>query len=376
MEFIIDNDFVSKAILDVNRAVTFKTPFPILTGIKITADKNSLTLVGSNSDIVIETIIPLMNDGVKVLEVYRPGSVVVSAKYLSEIVKKLPGKIHIKVDEKQVVTIQSEDIVTKLYGFHADDYPSLPKIDEDKYIKIPSVELLEIIKQTVFAVSKSESRPVLTGVNMSFKDQRLKCVATNSQRLALRDIEIKSNIEGSFNVPGTSLNELAKIISNEDSVIHIFISDRYMTFKTNTISLFSRLIDGNYPNVDGLFPSNANTIITLNTNQLLKGIDRACLFASEWKNNNVHLEIMNGSKIKISSNSSEIGKIEEILPITEITGETSLNISLDGSFLMDALKAIQEEEVKISFGESMRPIIMEPIGNASYLHLISPVRTY
>lgn len=376
MEFIIDNDFFSKAISDVNRAVTFKTPFPILTGIKITADKNSLTLVGSNSDIVIETIIPLMNDGVKVLEVYRPGSVVVSAKYLSEIVKKLPGKIHIKVDEKQVVTIQSEDIVTKLYGFHADDYPSLPKIDEDKYIKIPSVELLEIIKQTVFAVSKSESRPVLTGVNMSFKHQRLKCVATNSQRLALRDIEINSNIEGAFNVPGTSLNELAKIISNEDSVIHIFISDRYMTFKTNTISLFSRLIDGNYPNVDGLFPSNSNAIITLNTNQLLKGIDRACFFASEWKNNNVHLEIMNGAKIKISSSSSAIGKLEETLPIMEIIGETSLNISLDGSFLMDALKAIKEKEIRIRFGGPMRPIVIEPIGNMSYLHLISPVRTY
>ncbi|WP_298473249.1 DNA polymerase III subunit beta [uncultured Psychrobacillus sp.] len=305
MEFIIDNDFFSKAISDVNRAVTSKTPFPILTGIKITADESGLTLVGSNSDIVIETIIPLMNDGVKVLEVCIPGSVVVSAKYLSEIVKKLPGKIHIKVDEKQVVTIQSDDIVTKLYGFHADDYPSLPKIDEDKYIKIPSVELLEIIKQTVFAVSKSESRPVLTGVNMLFKAQRLKCVATNSQRLALRDVEIKSNIEGSFNVPGTSLNELAKIISNEDSVIHIFISERYMTFKTNTISLFSRLIDGNYPNVDGLFPSNSNTIITLNTKQLLQGIDRACLFASEWKNNNVHLEIMNGSKIKINGQSDQ-----------------------------------------------------------------------
>ncbi|WP_445480633.1 hypothetical protein ACULLL_10990 [Lysinibacillus irui] len=118
------------------------------------------------------------------------------------------------------------------------------------------------------------------------------------------------------------------------------------------------------------------SIITLNRKQLLKGIDRACLFANEWKNNNVNLEIIDGTKIKISSNSSEIGKIEEIQPIREINGDRDLRISLDGSFLMDALKVIKEEEIKVSFGGTMRPIFIEPVDHSSSLHLISPVRSY
>ncbi|WP_342578471.1 DNA polymerase III subunit beta [Psychrobacillus sp. FSL K6-2843] len=376
MEFIIDNECFNKAISDVNRAVSLKTTFPILTGIKIIANNNGLTLVGSNSDFIIEKVIPLMIDGRKVLEVYNPGSVVISAKFLSEIVKKLPEKIHIKVNEKHLVTIQSNEIVTNLYGFDAEEYPTLPQIDENKHVTISSEDLIEAIRQTVFAVSKSEARPVLTGVNMSVKDSRLKCVATNSQRLALREVAINSNVDGTFIVPSTSLNELIKIINNEHSVLNIFFTDRYMICKSNTLSFFSRLIDGIYPNVSGLLPENSKTTITLSTNQLLKSIDRACLFASEWKNNNVHLEIMNDLKIQISSNSSEIGKIEETLNIKAITGETNLNISIDGSFLMDALKAIKEEEIRISFGGSMRPILIEPIDNLSYLHLISPVRSY
>jgi DNA polymerase III subunit beta len=376
MEFIIDNECFSKAISDVNKAVSLKTPFPILSGIKIIANNNCLILVGSNSDIVIEKVIPLTIDGVKVLQVYEAGSVVISAKYLSEIVKKLPAKVHLKVNEKQLVTIQSDEIVTNLYGFNSEEYPKLPQIDEANCIKIPSIELIEIIKQTAFAVSKSESRPVLTGVNMSFKDNHLSCTATNSHRLALRELTIESNINGSFIVPSTSLNELSKLINNDSGVIHIFVTDSYMVFKSNTISLFSRLIEGNYPNISGLLPNNSKTIITLDTNQLLKGIDRACLFASEWKNNNVHLEIKDGTKIRISSNSSEIGKIEETQYIKAINGETDLSISLDGNFLMDALKVIKEEEVRLSFGGSMKPVLIEPINNSSYLHLISPVRSY
>ncbi|MGE7921155.1 DNA polymerase III subunit beta [Viridibacillus sp. NPDC093762] len=376
MEFTIDNECFKNAISEVNKAVSLKTPFPILTGIKMTAYDNCLILVGSNSDIVIEKVIPLTIDGVKVLEVYNTGSVVISAKYLSGIVKKLPNEIHLKVNEKKLVTIQSNEIITNLNGFSAEEYPSLPQIDEAENIEIPSVELIEIIEQTVFAVSKSESRPALTGVNMSFKDNQLTCVATNSQRLALRELSIESSVNGSFIVPGTSLNELTKLINNEPGVINVFVMDSYMVFKSNTISLFLRLIDGNYPNVSGLLPNDSKTIITLNTNQLLKGIDRACLFASEWKNNNVYLEIMDGTKIKISSNSSEIGKIEETLTIKTINGETDLSISIDGSFLKEALKVIKEEEIRMDFGGPMRPILIEPIDNSSFLHLISPVRTY
>ncbi|MDZ5472345.1 DNA polymerase III subunit beta [Bacillus sp. 31A1R] len=376
MEFIINSDCFNKAISDVNKAVSLKTPFPILSGIKLTAHPDCLVLIGSNSDIIIEKVIPLTIDGGKVLEVIETGSVVLSAKYLSEIVKKLPNQIHLKVSDKQVVTLRTDEIMTSLNGFNSEEYPSLRQIDETNKIVISSNELIDMIKQTAFAVSKSETRPVLTGVNLSFNENHLTCVATNSHRLALRELAIDSDVSGSFIVPSTSLNELLKLIQNESGLIHLFVTESYMVFKSNTTSLFSRLIEGNYPNVSGLIPKDSKTIITLETKKLLMGIDRACLFASEWKNNNVNLEIVDGNKIKISSHSSEVGRIEEIQNVKAIDGEKELSISLDGNFLMDALKAVKEEEIKLSFGGSMRPVLLQPVGNSSYLHLISPVRSY
>jgi DNA polymerase-3 subunit beta len=198
MEFKINNECFNNALSNVSKIVSAKTPLPILSGIKIVADDSGLTLIGSNSDIVIEKLIPLTNDGVKVLEIYRTGSVVVSAKYFSEIVKKLPNDMHIKVINNHQITIQSDDIVTNLNGFNSDEYPNLPELNYDNNIKIPSNELTEIIKQTVFAVAKSESRPILTGVNMSFEENKLICVATNSHRLALRELGIESNAPSSL----------------------------------------------------------------------------------------------------------------------------------------------------------------------------------
>ncbi|MFX3675066.1 MAG: DNA polymerase III subunit beta [Paenisporosarcina sp.] len=376
MEFIINNECLDKAISDVSRAVSLNTPFPILTGIKIVANKNTLSLTGSNSNIVIEKVIPLTVEGLRVLEVITTGSVVVPAKYLSEIVKKLSNDIRVKVNDKQCVTIQSDEIVTSLNGFDSEEYPSLPEIDLNHNIKISSEALLQIINQTIFAVGASETRPVLTGVNMTFEQNKLTCAATNSSRLALGEIEIESAVNGSFIVPSPSLKELSKLINVDSGEINIFISKSHIIFKINSTTLFSRLIVGNYPNVSDLIPKDFMTIITLDTKQFLKGIDRACLFASEWKNNNITLDIKDDLKIKISSNSTEIGKIEETQSIKNLSGLNELSISLDGRFLMDALKIIKEEQIKITFSGPMKPISIQPINNTTHLHLISPVRSY
>lgn len=376
MEFWVNRDCFYKAISDVSRAVSAKTSIPILTGIQIIATEEKLTLVGSNSDIFIETNIPMTINNEKVLDIFETGSVVVSAKYLNEIVKKLPNDVHVKMNGRQLVTIKSDDIITTLNGFQADDYPKLPRIDEDASVRLSNTELKELIKQTTFAVSKNENKPVLTGVYLSFQEKQLTIAATNSHRLAIRKLSIEANLNGSYIVPGTSLNELTKLMQDESDHIHIYITESYIVFKSNSMTLYSRLIEGNYPNVLGLLPKDSKTTITIGTAQLLKGVDRASLFANEGKNNRINIEIEDGAKMRISSNSSEIGRIEELQNIKDISGQKDLRIAFDGRFLMDALKAIKEEEIRLSFGGSMRPVLIEPIGNPNYLQLISPVRTY
>lgn len=376
LEFKINKDCFNKAILDVSKGVSTKTLLPVLSGIKLVVNIDHLILSGSNSEIAIERVIPLTLNDNSVLEVIETGSVVLSAKHLSEIIKKLPSDIHIKMQEKQLVTIQSEEIIIRLNGFSSEEYPTLPDIDLSKHISIPSNKLLEIMEQTMFAVSNNMSRPVLTGVNITLSENELSFVATNSQRLALRKYSLVSDFEGSFIISETSLRELSKLIKNEVHMITIYFSDKYILFKSDNLTLYSSLIEGSYPNTSGLFPKEAKTIITLNTKQFLRGIDRACLFASEWRNNNVHIEVESKNDLKITSFFSEIGIIEETQPIKEITGESDLKISLDASFLMDALKVIKEEEIRLSYSGSMGPILIEPINNPSYIQLISQVRTY
>ena len=375
MEFIIKNEYFHKAIAEVSSVVSAKTPFPILTGIKLTAGENHLTLTGSNTDIVIEKVIPATDEEAG-LEIAETGSVVVTSRYLTELIKKLPGDIHIKADEKNSMTIMSDEILTSLNGFPAEEYPALPEFEDSQGIELSSAKLIEMIKQTVFAVSKNDTRPALTGVHMNFYGKSFSCAATDSHRLAFLETGIRYSFNGSFIVPGSSLKELLKLLAHqEESKVQIFSSESYLVFKTKSIMLCSRLIEGKYPDVTGLIPKEAKTVIKLDAKKLLKGIDRACLFAHEWKNNNVFLEIKEGA-LKISSVSSAIGKIEETQPLLEIIGERELSISLDGTFLMDALKAIQEEHVLLSFSGSMRPVIIKPVSGESYIQLVSPVRSY
>jgi DNA polymerase III subunit beta len=374
MEFIINNEYFNKAIGEVSSAVSPKTPFPILTGIKLAACKDRLTLTGSNSDIVIEKVISASDEEAG-LEITETGSVVAASRYLTELVKKLPSDIHIKVDEKNRITLMSDEILTSLNGFPAEEYPILPEFQDSEGIVFSSAKLIEMIKQTVFAVSKNGTRPALTGVHMNFNGNSFSCAATDSYRLAYAETRILSPLERSFIVPGSNLKELLKLLAHQDErEVKILSSDSYLVFKTKSIMLCSRLIEGSYPDVTGLIPNDAKTVIKLDAKRLLNGIDRACLFANEWKNNNVLLEIKEEA-LKISSVSSAVGKIKENQPLLDITGEQELSISVDGGFFMDALKAIREEHVLLIFSGSMRPVIIKPVSSESFIQLVSPVRS-
>src|SRR5690606_12098119 len=140
-----------------------------------------LTLTGSNSDIVIEKVISAYDEeaGLKITET---GSVVAASRYLTELIKKLPSDIHIRVDEKNRITVRSDEILTSLNGFPAEEYPVLPEFKDTEGIAFSSAKLIEMIKQTVFAVSKNGTRPALTGVHMNFNGNSFSCAATDSYR--------------------------------------------------------------------------------------------------------------------------------------------------------------------------------------------------
>lgn len=376
MEFTVSYASFITAVSDINKIISSKSVIPILSGMKIEANENGLKLTGSNSDISIERIIPLRIDGVKVVEIKEFGSVVVLSNYLNEIVKKLPSDICVKSGRNDSIIIESGDIETKLTGFNANDFPKLPEMDCNNNVKIPFGKLAEAIRKTAFAVSKSEAKPVLTGVKMEFEGNKLVCTATDSHRLARHELPIESEMIESFVVPSTSLSELTHLKVADSSIVDISYKNNFIVFGTADSKLYSRLIEGIYPNTRSLVPTESKVKITMNTQTLIEGIDRACVFATEWKHNNVQLEIIDEATIKISSNSTEIGMIEEFQKIIQIEGQNNIQMSFDGRFVLDALKRIQEENVTIRFDGLMKPIVIQPLNDSTCLHLISPVRSY
>ncbi|MGG0740467.1 DNA polymerase III subunit beta [Niallia taxi] len=377
MKFIIQKDQLVQSVQDVMKAITSRTTIPILTGIKIVATEEGVTLTGSDSDISIESFIPREENETVIVEIQRPGSIVLQAKFFSEIVKKLPtSQVELEVDNLQTV-IRSGKSEFNLNGLDSEEYPHLPQISEENIFKIPTDLLKNIIKQTVFAVSTSETRPVLTGVNWKIENDDLICIATDSHRLALRKAKIDANTEQTFNIviPGKSLNELNRILDDHNEPVEIVVTENQILFKAKHILFFSRLLEGNYPDTNRLIPTESKTEIVVNAKEFLQAIDRASLLAREGRNNVVKFSTIGQDVIEISSFTPEIGKVVEELVSESIHGE-ELKISFSAKYMMDALKALEGTEVKINFTGAMRPFVINPLNDDSILQLILPVRTY
>ncbi|WP_338779198.1 DNA polymerase III subunit beta [Metabacillus sp. FJAT-52054] len=378
MKFVIQKDKLAQGVQDVMKAVSSRTTIPILTGIKIVANSEGVTLTGSDSDISIESFIPIEEKGKINVEVQTPGSIVLQARFFSEIVKKLPkDTVEMEVQNHFSTIIRSGKAEFNLNGQDAQEYPHLPNVEEENVFRIPTDLLKTLIRQTGFAVSTSETRPILTGVNWKIEDGELTCIATDSHRLALRKTSIDAGHEGKYNVviPGKSLTELSKILDDSNDLTEMVFTDNQVLFKSKNILFFSRLLDGNYPDTSRLIPDESKTDVLVQTKEFLQSIDRASLLAKEGRNNVVKLSTLEGGMLEISSNSPEIGKVIEEVQTEEISGE-ELKISFSAKYMMDALKALESSEIKVSFTGAMRPFLIRTPEDDTILQLILPVRTY
>ncbi|MBU8854508.1 DNA polymerase III subunit beta [Priestia aryabhattai] len=378
MKFIIQKDYLVQSVQDVMKAVSSRTTIPILTGIKIVATEEGVTLTGSDSDISIESFIPNEEEGKEIVDIQKPGSVVLPARFFSEIVKKLPKDVvELDVQSHFLTIIRSGKAEFNLNGLDAEEYPHLPQIEENNMFRLPTDLLKNMIRQTVFAVSTSETRPILTGVNWKVDGKELTCIATDSHRLALRKATIETGNEATYNVviPGKSLSEFSKILDDSHELVDIVITENQVLFKTKHLLFFSRLLDGNYPDTSRLIPADSKTDVILNVKEFLQSIDRASLLAREGRNNVVKLSTLDEGIVEISSNSPEIGKVIEEVQSQSISGE-ELKISFSAKYMLDALKALEGTDIKINFTGAMRPFVIRTLEDDSMLQLILPVRTY
>ncbi|MCY1051655.1 DNA polymerase III subunit beta [Mammaliicoccus sciuri] len=377
MKFTIQRDYFLNQLNDTLKAISPRTTLPILTGIKIDATDKGIILTGSDSEISIEITINQNIDGEKIVDIEEKGSVVLPGRFFVDIVKKLPGKtVNLSTNDQFKTLITSGHSEFNVSGLDPDQYPLLPQVSENDAIKLPIKVIKNIIAQTNFAVSTSETRPVLTGVNWLIQNNELICTATDSHRLALRKLKLEDEEIDDKNViiPGKALSELNKIVSDSEEDINIFFASNQVLFKVGHINFISRLLEGNYPDTTRLFPENYETKIILDNSEFYHAIDRASLLAREGGNNVIKLST-DVDKVELSSTSPEIGTVKEDVSTDNVEGE-SLKISFNSKYMMDALKAIDNDEVQVEFFGTMRPFILKPKDDETVVQLILPIRTY
>lgn len=381
MKFLIQKERLSKSIQDVIKAVASRTTIPILIGIKIDATDEGVALTGSNSDISIKSFIPKEENDTELVDIIEPGSIVLHARFFSEIVRKLPDSIiEITVDDQFKTVIHSGNAEFVIHGLDAEEYPRLPIIDSEHSFTMPADLLITLVKQTVFAVSQSETRPILTGIHWVFENNELIAVATDSHRLALKkatlQTEFANNQDYNIVIPGKSLSELIKILEdNNQTLVEIFVTTNQILFKAKNLLFYSRLLEGKYPNTAKLIPTDNKTKVKINTKEFLQAVDRASLLAREGKNNVVKFTTMEQNMIEITSYTPEIGKVVEKVKSLSIEGE-EIKISFSAKYMIDALRAIDGSEATIYFTGTMRPFVIKTDQDETILQLILPVRTF
>lgn len=377
MKFTVKRTEFLKKLKDVQIAVSSKTTIPILTGIKLEAYSSGIKLTGSNSDISIETFLNA-DDTNADLTIEEKGQIVLQpARLFGDIVQKLPDThFSVEVTNGNQALITSSSSSFTINGIDAANYPHLPDIELDNSFLLPVTLFKNVIRQTVIAVSTHETRPILTGVNLSLKDQTLKAVATDSHRLSQRVIPLETNKETTFNIviPGKSLTELSRLLTDDMDEVRVAIAENQILFKTEDTQFYSRLLEGNYPETERLIPEDTPTEITLDTSTLLGAVERASLLSHEGKNNVVKLTI-DSNKMQITGNSPEVGHVQEDVAFEEFKGD-EIEISFNPDYLKQALNTFGVGEIKLKLISTLRPFVIVPSeDNQEFIQLITPIRT-
>ena len=371
MKFVIKKNILLENLLNTSKAISSRNLIPILTGIKFDLEKDGLYLSASDSDISIRTFIP--NE--KITEVIETGSIVISGKYIVEIFRKLPDSdITIEVLDGFNMIVQTTGSEFNLNGIDPNEFPNLDLEETKNPIVLNPIVFKNIVNQTFFATSISETRPLLTGINFKLNGDKLEVIATDSYRLAKKDIELNDNYETDFNlvIPSKNLVELSRMLDDDNENVYLHIFSNKVLFKYKNIIFLSRLISGTYPVSSNIIPTDFKINIECNYDELYDMIDRASLLTSDKDKNTIKLLLKN-KELTISSNSPEIGKVEEKIAIDN---DGEISISFSSKYMLEAIKSFNSEKVHILMNNDNSPIIIKSDEEISLVQLVLPIKTY
>ena len=373
MKFSIKKELLLENLNNVSKAVSSKNVIPVLGGIKFNLTNEGLFLTATNNEIDIESFI----DKKYIDKIESLGTIVIQGKYLLEIVRKLPeGLINIEIIDGLKILINSQNSNFNLNGINPNEFPNINLENSINPIILSKKVIKNIVNQTLFATSMQESRPILTGINIKIENDRMECIATDSYRLSKKIVKLDNPVDNIINIviPGKNMGELVKIIDDEDENIEIHIFSNKILFKFDNILFQSRLLNGSFPDTSRLIPEEFSLEIKADLDELYKVIDRAALLTSEKEKNVIKFETC-GNEVVISSNTPEIGKVEEKLAITK-NNDNEIKIAFSSKYMMEALRTINSKDIRILLNSDVKPIILKTDEDEDLIQLLLPIKTY
>lgn len=362
MKFKCEKNKLQEAISIAQKSVTGKSSMPILQGLLIIAEQGQITIIGSDIDLSIETKLEA--------EIIEAGKIVVDAKLFGDIIRKLPNAyIEINSLDNNSIKLICEKSEFTLVHMNADDFPSLPSINDDMIFSIEQKTLKNMIKSTIFAIAQDESRPILTGVLFEVKDKKINLVALDGYRLAFRSEAIENDNSISAVIPGKTLNEVVKILQDE-GIVNITFTSNHILINLEKTKIISRLLEGEFIKYTSIIPEEYNLRVNVKREKLLNCIERASLVGKDGNTSLIKFDIEDDYMV-ITSN-SQLGNVREELNII-LQGE-HLKIAFNSKYLIDLLKIIEEEEICMEFSSNITPCLVKSKENNNYTYLILPVR--
>lgn len=363
MQLICEGLDLGLATLKVIKAISNRTTNPILEGIKLTAQDNKLILSATDLELSIEKTIKA--------EVMEEGEVVIPGKFFSEFVKKLSNeKIKLTQIENRL-KINYTDSESFIQCLNILEFPDLKIISDGEYFSIKQKKLKNLINQSIFAVAIDDSKPVLKGCLFEIKDKFINAIALDGYRLAkIKKNLVKTTINVNIIVPARSLNEISKLLEEDEEVINIYIQKNFLMVDLKDTKIITRLLDGEFINVEQILPKEFTSSVIINKKQLEDSLDRTAILSRLDKNNLVKFEVK--EKILTLSSNSEIGNIKENISIS-LRG-MDLIIAFNSRYFIESLRTVENEFVNINFNTQSSPSVITPTEGDDFLYLILPVR--
>lgn len=367
MRFTISREKLQEGLTAVTATIPAKTTLPVLANILVETTDKGIRLSGTDLDIAVSTEVAA--------DVESPGAITIPAKKLSEIARELPpSPVKIAAAGEQRVTLDCGRAHFKILGLPKDEFPSFPAVRFNESWRIRSGELQKLISHTSFAVSTEESRPILNGVLWELRPEMMRMVATNGHRLAKMELPIKTAAAPSSDliVPPKALEQVRRLFP-EDEELEIARGENHLGFRSPFTSVFTRLIEGPYPPYDQVIPRDNNRIATADRASLMSALRRMSVIASD-QTHRIRLSF-NAALVRFSVQTPDLGEATDELPI-RYNGDP-LDIGFNANYLLEILRYIPTEEVKLTFKAPERAATLEPEGwsdPATYLCLVMPLR--